>query len=190
MTNASFNIRPQAIILDRDGVINEVVHKEGKVSSPHSSEEFVVRRDFSDFSTFLFHLQVPLFVASNQPDVKRGLMSEMTLMAMTKQLCSEYPIIQEVLYCLHDDRDACACRKPKPGLLHKLMEEFRLEKETTLFIGDSHKDVLAGQSAGLKTAFLRKDYNEGSLQLCQPDIIVSALMELTSIFTSKEGTHV
>ena len=188
MNNPLF--KPQAIILDRDGVVNEVVIKEGKISSPHLPEEFVIRRDFSHFCAFLFHLQVPVFVASNQPDVKRGLMSEMALAAMTKQLCGEYPIIQEVLYCLHDDIDACACRKPKPGLLQALIEEHRLAKETTLFIGDSLKDVLAGQSAGLKTVFLRKNYNQASLQLCQPDIIVSELMELTSMFTSKEGTHV
>ena len=38
------------IFLDRDGIINEIIMRDGVVSSPRSYKEFLYRDDFLEFS--------------------------------------------------------------------------------------------------------------------------------------------
>ncbi|MFX0173432.1 MAG: HAD family hydrolase [Candidatus Hodarchaeota archaeon] len=42
--------------------------------------------------------------------------------------------------------------KPYPDALFQIIGGFNLNKDATLFIGDSHLDIIAGKSAGVKTA--------------------------------------
>ena len=45
----------------------------------------------------------------------------------------------------------CNCRKPKPGLVKQLLEEFQVSPESAVMIGDRETDVLAGQAAGVES---------------------------------------
>jgi D-glycero-D-manno-heptose 1,7-bisphosphate phosphatase len=71
---------------------------------------------------------------------------------------SRFPKLQ-FSYCIHDDRDQCPCRKPKPGMILDLVRTYGLNKEKALLIGDSGKDIEAGRAAGVRTMLLRTDYN-------------------------------
>jgi pyrophosphatase PpaX len=42
--------------------------------------------------------------------------------------------------------------KPYPDAVFYILEAFKLHKNETLFIGDSHLDIMAGKAAGIKTA--------------------------------------
>ena len=58
----------------------------------------------------------------------------------------------------------CNCRKPKPGMILKAAEEFNIDLVNSWMIGDSESDILAGEAAGCKSAFIgdnpkRKCYN-------------------------------
>ena len=44
----------------------------------------------------------------------------------------------------------CDCRKPKPGLLLKAAKDFNIDLSESYMIGDSHRDVEAGENAGVK----------------------------------------
>ena len=61
------------IIFDRDGIINDVVIRQDTVSSPRNLNEFVLKKDFKEFVNKL-PSSLNLFVATNQPDVARGLL--------------------------------------------------------------------------------------------------------------------
>ena len=44
----------------------------------------------------------------------------------------------------------CECRKPKPGLLLQAAKDFNIDLSESYMIGDSHRDVEAGENAGVK----------------------------------------
>ncbi|MBP9089471.1 HAD-IIIA family hydrolase [bacterium] len=169
------------VFFDRDGVINEVILRAGLVSSPRTLDEFRLRPDFVSAFQKISNLDISFFVVSNQPDVSRGLLSQATLAEMTESLQARFKF-KEVVYCLHDNDQQCLCRKPKPGMLNYLVEKYAIERAKAIFIGDSAKDVLAGSAAGIRTIFLRQNYNQPSG--CQPDFIVDSLAEILPIIDS------
>lgn len=166
------------IFFDRDGVINDVVMRDGLVSSPRTLSEFCLRSDFMATYEKIRAFDLNLFVVSNQPDVSRSLLSEEILAEMTKLLDERFRFT-EVVYCLHDNEEQCLCRKPKPGMLNYLVEKYNIDRCKAIFIGDSKKDVLAGTGAGIRTVYLRQPYNQ---ELgCEPDFIVDRLVEILPI---------
>lgn len=150
----------RAVFLDRDGVINEVVFRHGKPASPRTMEEFRFVEGIAAALQRLVHMSFRLFVISNQPDIARGFLAPAVLDAMTERIMTCLPI-ERVLTCTHDDRDGCACRKPRAGMLHTLASSEGLDLSRSFIVGDSWKDVQAGTTAGCTTILLRRDYNEG-----------------------------
>ncbi len=128
-------------------------------------------------------LDYKLAVATNQPQIGKGLLSPVTLaeihFSMEKQLGG---MLDKVYACPHINEDNCDCRKPKPGMLLQALKEFGVDDPNTSFmIGDSDRDVLAGQAAGLKTIFVLNEYNESELSLCRPLHVVRSLEEILSL---------
>ena len=80
------NSSKKAIFLDRDGVLNKVVFREGKSGSPRSLEEFHLREEVTYVLERLYQLGYCLFVVGNQPDVSRGLLEKHILDFMAKRL--------------------------------------------------------------------------------------------------------
>ena len=107
----------RAVFLDRDGVLNRAVVRDGKpypaaIGRPSSRCCRARRmrcRSLRD-AGFL------LIVVTNQPDVARGTQTRAQVEAMNARLRDGLPI-DDILVCYHDDADDCACRKPKPGVL-------------------------------------------------------------------------
>ncbi|MBV9770880.1 MAG: HAD family hydrolase, partial [Bryobacterales bacterium] len=62
----------RAVFLDRDGVINAAVVKDGKPYPPRSLEEFTVLPGVPEACARLRAAGFDLIVATNQPDVGRG----------------------------------------------------------------------------------------------------------------------
>lgn len=167
-----------AVFFDRDGIINDIVMRDEKVSSPRKLQEFQIRSDFEQFYSYVARQTDLLFVVSNQPDIARKLMRSEDLDEMNALLLSRFSF-KEILYCLHDDSHACQCRKPKPGMLLSAMSSYGIQADEAIIIGDSYKDILAGQAAGLKTIYRRDSYN-ASIS-CEPDFVVTKLMEIVDL---------
>ena len=160
------------LFLDRDGIINEVIMRENIVSSPRCLDEFKLKEDFIAFHDRLED-SLNLFVITNQPDIKRGLLKENDLEEMHKLIKKKF-FIKEIVYCPHDDEDKCICRKPKPGMIKKITNKFNLNLDQCLMIGDSDKDILAAQASNIDSIFLKTEYNS----LPSNGFIVSSLLEL------------
>ena len=70
------------IFLDRDGIINSIVKRDGIISSPRSIEEFKLRDDFIKFANSIKDKDFLIFVCTNQPDIKRNLLDLKELQKM------------------------------------------------------------------------------------------------------------
>jgi D-sedoheptulose 7-phosphate isomerase len=147
-----------AVFLDRDGVLNDVVFRDGQPGSPRTVDEFQVSGGVAEALAGLTRARFPLLVVSNQPDVARGLLDRAALDEMTRRLLERLPI-DGVFVCPHDDGDACSCRKPKPGLLEQAAAASAIDLSRSFIIGDSWKDVEAGRRAGCTTILVRREYN-------------------------------
>jgi D-glycero-D-manno-heptose 1,7-bisphosphate phosphatase len=168
----------KTIFLDRDGIINDVVLRDSKVESPRTVSEFKIRPEFINFYKEIDTGGFNLFVISNQPDIARNKMDIKELEIMTEQLNSNFSF-KEISYCIHDDSDNCNCRKPKPGMIISLLDKYNLQKEESILVGDSSKDISAGKNAGIKTVVLQTDYNRDSD--INSDFEVGSLTEIIRI---------
>ena len=143
--------RPVAF-LDRDGIINQRL----------GDHEYVERWDQFRFVDGVLPMLrglaehgYPLLVVTNQQGVGKGVMSAAALRQvhdeMTRALASEGIVLTRILHCPHLEQDRCYCRKPRPGLLHRALNEtpFLIDMPRSILIGDSPSDLLAGRAAGV-----------------------------------------
>ena len=147
-----------AVFLDRDGVLNHVVWRDGKPASPRRLDELEIEPEAPGALAALRACGYALFVVTNQPDVVRGRMDAATLEAIHTALAAALPV-EEIAACLHDDADACACRKPKPGLLLELARRHGLDLSRSWMVGDQDRDIACGHAAGCRAVLIAKPYN-------------------------------
>jgi D-glycero-D-manno-heptose 1,7-bisphosphate phosphatase len=100
--------------------------------------------------------QPRLGVASNQDQVGAGLvtaaMARQLLTTMTQEAAGFTPPPSAIQLCPHAVEVACDCRKPRPGMLRRIMAWYGVAPSGTVFIGDSAADRGAAAAAGV--AFL------------------------------------
>lgn len=159
-----------AVFLDRDGILNELVLRDGAYLSPRRAEDFKIRPGVADAVARLRAWRLPVLVVSNQPDIRRGLMPREALWRMTDALRAAVPI-DDLAVCEHDDDDGCDCRKPKPGLLQQLARRWDVDLGQSFMVGDSWRDVAAGRAAGCWTILIGT--TEGSAP--RPDAVAADL---------------
>ncbi len=144
----------QLIILDRDGVIN--FESKDFIKSP---EEFTPIPGSLEAISKLNQAGFIVCVATNQSGVGRGLFTEETLShihdKMRKLLGDVGGKIDDILYCPHLPDANCTCRKPLPGMIQELLTKFQVSPENTYVIGDSLRDLQAGQAAGCKVILVK-----------------------------------
>jgi D-glycero-D-manno-heptose 1,7-bisphosphate phosphatase len=148
-----------AVFLDRDGILNRAIVRNGKPYPPSRLEELEI---LPGAITSLQELQAAGFLLigiTNQPDVARGKQSREEVELINARILEFLPV-REFFVCYHDDADHCECRKPKPGLILRAADKYRLDLSRSWMIGDRWKDIAAGQAAGLRTIFVDYHYSE------------------------------
>lgn len=173
--------RRTAVFLDRDGVLNEVVMRAGGrvVGSPRTRAEFELVEGVAEALTELRRAGHHLFVVTNQPDLARGLLEPEVIEAINTELVEGLGI-DEVMVCPHDDPDQCRCRKPEPGMLEELARRWEIDLGESFLIGDSWRDLGAGQAAGCRSILLRRPYNEGVEAEYEADSLAAAVELIVS----------
>ena len=177
-------MKRRAIFLDRDGVLNHAVVKNGKPYPPATVEEVSIPDDALSALTFLKEAGYLLIGATNQPDVARGTTPKETIEAINAKLMGMLPL-EDIRVCYHDDCDNCVCRKPLPGLMTQAALDYNVDLTQSIMIGDRWKDVEAGQRAGCKTIWLRYEYQEKEPDQA-PDLIASSLTEAVEWIRNSE----
>ncbi|MDX2194681.1 MAG: HAD-IIIA family hydrolase [Gemmatimonadales bacterium] len=160
----------RAVFLDRDGVINALVPRDGRLVSPRRPAEFRLLPGIAEAAARLRREAWLIFIITNQPDLARGRMdacdhAEM----MAAATAATAP--DDVAVCPHDDADACQCRKPRPGLVLALASRWSVDLAASWLIGDSWRDVEAGRAAGCRTVLVGPGDRPG----LQPDLSAADL---------------
>jgi D-glycero-D-manno-heptose 1,7-bisphosphate phosphatase len=139
----------KALFIDRDGVINvDKVHVSRKEDFEFTPGIFDLCRKYSDAGYLII-------VVTNQAGIAKGLYTEDDFLKLTDWMTGEFKknriTISKVYYCPHhpDITGPCECRKPKPGMILKAMEELDLDLSTSVLIGDKETDLQAGRNAGI-----------------------------------------
>ena len=149
----------KAVFFDRDGVLNRAIVREGRPYPPKDDSEFAWMDGVHATLNALRERGYLLFVFTNQPDVARGTLEPAILEAFHARLRRELPLTQ-IYTCFHDDADACACRKPKPGMLYQGRDEYQVDLAASWVVGDRWRDIDAGKAAGCRTIYFCHGYDE------------------------------
>ena len=140
------------VFLDRDGVINKLIERDGRMVSPRTFADFEVLPEVPWAIRRLRELEFEIIVVTNQPDISRGLMKLNELERMHKLVRSLG--VQEVKYCPHTDDDDCTCRKPKSGMLTSYLSSLDSSDYQAWMVGDEDRDIEAGRNAGIPAVSL------------------------------------
>ncbi|OQW92854.1 MAG: D,D-heptose 1,7-bisphosphate phosphatase [Thiotrichaceae bacterium IS1] len=179
-------MKRRAVFLDRDGVINRALVREGKPYPPATLAELEILPEVPATLTRLHQAGFWLIVVTNQPDVARGTQTQAMVEAFHQQLQKQLPI-DEFRVCYHDDTDHCDCRKPLPGLLVKAAQALNLELAKCFMVGDRWRDIEAGQRAGCITIFI--DYHYRERQPTHFEVKVNSLSEAVQWILDLESLH-
>jgi D-glycero-D-manno-heptose 1,7-bisphosphate phosphatase len=149
----------RAVFLDRDGVLTRALVRGGQAYAPLTPAEAEIAPEAAAALGRLKAAGFLLVVVTNQPDVARGIARRENVEAIHAALLAALPL-DAIFVCYHDDRDACACRKPRPGLLLQAAAQHSIDLEQSFMIGDRWRDVDAGAAAGCRTILLDCGYRE------------------------------
>jgi len=176
----------RAVFLDRDGVINRTIVRNGLPYPPHNLAELEVLPGVAESLRRLREAHYYLIVVTNQPDVARGTQTKETVEAIHNFLKAQLPI-HDFRVCYHDDSANCHCRKPKPGMILDAAEVYDIDLSQSFLVGDRWRDIEAGSRAGCKTIFI--DYHYSEPNHSQPDIVLHSLAEAADWILDKGSEH-
>ena len=151
----------RVVFLDRDGVINRAVVREGKPFPPASVEQTEILPDVSEALAMLKRSGMQLAVVTNQPDVARGTQTQENVEAINAFLAARLPL-DWFEVCFHDETENCDCRKPKPGLIRLAAQALNSDPREGFVVGDRWRDIEAGRAAGCRTVWIDRGYDEKS----------------------------
>ena len=173
----------RAVYLDRDGVLNRAVVRDGRPYPPASLAELEILPGVPEALVRLRSAGFRLVVVTNQPDVARGTTSRREVEAINDRIRGGMHI-DEFRTCYHDAADGCDCRKPAPGAILAAAHAHGIDLGASFMVGDRWRDVQAGQRAGCRTVFI--DYGYAEPRPEQADFTVSGLPEAAQIIL---GAH-
>ena len=128
------------VILDRDGVINEETQDYIK-----SESEWIPIEGSIEAISRLCQADYRVVVVTNQSGIARGLLSIENLHAihqrMQQTVAESGGRIDAIFICPHKPDDDCDCRKPRPGMLHSIMDRLDTELTGVPLVGVSLRDV-------------------------------------------------
>lgn len=137
------------IVLDRDGTINydsdQYIKSPAEWKPIPGSLEAIARLNHGGWRVVL---------ATNQSGLARGLFDMATLNAihaeMHRAVAHAGGRIDAIFFCPHAADANCACRKPKPGMLHEIARRLNVELAGVPVVGDSLKDLQAAAAVGAR----------------------------------------
>lgn len=144
----------KAVFLDRDGIIN-------------IDNNYVYRIEDFEFCDGIFKLLKEfqelgyiLIIITNQAGIARGFYDENDFLKLTKWMIekfNEYNIqIKKVYFCPHHPEftGKCDCRKPNNRMILQAKDEFNINLNNSILIGDKESDIEAGIKSGIDNTIL------------------------------------
>lgn len=145
-----------ALFLDRDGVLNEdrgYVHRWQDFHWIPGAKEAIGAFNRAGWL---------VFVVTNQSGIGRGYYTEAQMHAlharMTEALAKAGARIDAVYYCPHHPQATLEAyrladppdRKPNPGMILRALDEWPVDRERSILVGDKPSDLEAALRAGVR----------------------------------------
>ena len=180
----------RAVFLDRDGVLNRPVVRNGQPHPPSRVEDFELYDDVADGCRRLKTAEFLLVVISNQPDVGRGRQSREAVEAMHTKMQLALPSLDRIEICYHAGErygESCDCRKPRPGMILRAAADLKIDVGTSYVIGDRWRDIDCARAAGCRAIFIERGYGESLRQA--PDFTVGNFGDAVNVLLRDAQQH-
>lgn len=129
----------KAVILDRDGTINE------DYGYVHKIEDFKFIDGAIEGLQRLYENGYMLVIITNQSGIGRGYYTEKEYDILTNYMLNELKknniVVTRVYHCPHTKEDNCKCRKPKLELFYNAIEDLNIDMSKSYAIGDKERDL-------------------------------------------------
>ena len=184
-------IRKRAVFLDRDGVLNRPVVRDGRPFPPARIEEFELYPDVVEACAQLKEAGFLLVVVTNQPDVGRGTQTRQLIDVIHARLRAVIPSLDAIEVCFHAGAahgESCDCRKPRPGMLLRAAAAYEIDLSGSFLIGDRWRDVDCAHAAGCRAIFIDRGYQESLRE--KPEFTVGNFSDaVRAILTATPQNH-
>ena len=145
---------PKLIIIGRDGILNQF--REDHIKEP---AEWVAVPGALEAVSRLNHAGWHVVVATNQSGIDRGMIHLAAVNAvhahMMRALNELGGRIDAVFYCPHTTDEACACRKPLPGMMLDIGRRYGADLRQVPMVCDTLRDLQAARAAGCPPHLVR-----------------------------------
>ena len=172
----------RAVFLDRDGVLNQPVIREGKPYPPRNPSELEICAGVAEGCARLKDAGFLLVVVTNQPDVGRGTQSRSIVEEIHRALLQAIPDLDRIEVCYHGGTghgEECNCRKPKPGMLLRAAHDLSVDLLASYLIGDRWRDIDCARAAGCRAILIDRHYAESLRE--KPDFTVGNFSEAVDV---------
>jgi D-glycero-D-manno-heptose 1,7-bisphosphate phosphatase len=152
-------LMPKAAFLDRDGIINI------DTGYVFKKKDFLFVPGIFDLGRILIEKDFRIIIITNQSGIGRGIFTHKDFNLLSQWMIAQFqkkgiPILK-VFFCPHhptegkgEYKTVCSCRKPSPGMILQSREEFDINLNESILIGDEPSDILAGINAGIPDNYL------------------------------------
>lgn len=181
-------MRIQAVLLDRDGVINfdslAYILTPDQWNPIPGSLEAIAK---------LTSAGIPIAIVSNQSALGRGMLDQKTFHAIHSKMMLEIKDaggeIVHTSYCPHAPDDNCNCRKPKPGLVNEALTHLdsTIQAETVVLIGDSVRDVQAALAAGITPILVQTGHSDATAILKKSRQLLPNISHFSDLATAVDS---
>lgn len=186
------NSKP-ALFLDRDGVINV------EVNGVHTPDQVKLISGVPEAIRKFNQVGIPVICVTNQPDLAKGLLTWEQFRAVTgeidRRLAAEAgAYLDDIRVCPHHPERGwpaeveslkidCACRKPRPGMLHDAALFHNIDLGRSWLVGDRFCDTVAGQTAGTRSILVLTGHagDDRARFDLDPDYVCADLTEASKV---------
>lgn len=158
-----------AVFLDRDGTLIE------EAGYLERLERLVFFPYTIDAVRLLNRAGLPVVVLTNQSGIGRGIVRESFVAEahahISDRLQAGGARVDGFYHCPHHPdaaietfRQACECRKPKPGMLRAAARDLNLDLQRSFVVGDRWHDIAAGAAVDATTLLVRTGYGRSQEQ--------------------------
>lgn len=147
----------KVIFLDRDGVINFEPN-----DYTYQVSKFKILDGLLEALNTLKDKGYEFIVITNQGGISKGIYNHNDVNSVHDYMQTQFSKasidLLDVYYCPHHSiNEKCICRKPGSLMLEKAIAKYNVDKSMSYFIGDSDRDVLAADNAGIKGVKIDKN---------------------------------
>jgi len=176
----------KAVFFDRDGTL---IEDPGYLNSP---DQVKLLDGVCEALVELKAMGYKLVVASNQSGVARGIVTEETLEEIHNRLkqllAGKGAYLDKIYYCpYHPEgvipkyRKEWYWRKPNPGMMLAAADEMDIDLEQSWMLGNSSRDIEAGQRAGCRTILIIPHHKPAETDGAKPDYKAVNIREAVNI---------